>query len=149
MLFIFFQRFSEFSLLEEFNFVKMIEIDLPRMRSLSPHIDSPTPMSTLPAMTQLNLTNITEVEQPTLNTPPLNPTKTCEWKYESDFCGCKSVCGCKYINKVSLNLYVLISYNNNIILKLVLYYYKEEEEEKNDSNCLLLLLATCRPQGII
>lgn len=81
----------------------MMEIDLPRMRSLSPHIDTPPPINTMPAMTQLNLTNITEAEQPTLNTPPINTTKTCEWKYESDACGCKAVCGCKYINKVSLN----------------------------------------------
>lgn len=78
------------------------------MRSLSPHIDSPSPINTTPVMTQLNLTNITEAEQPTLNTPPLNTAKTGEWKYESDACGCKAVCGCKYINKVSVQIKIYL-----------------------------------------
>lgn len=77
-----------------------MEIDLPRMRSLSPHIDSPPPINTMPVMTQLNLTDITETEQNTLDTPLLNTTRACDWKYDSDTCGCKTVCGCKYINKV-------------------------------------------------
>lgn len=94
----------------------MMEIDLPRMRSLSPRVDSPPPINTMPAMTnvnQLNLTDVidqsTEIEQTTLNTPPMNTSKANEWKFESDACGCKMVCGCKYINKVSRTVSVYLT----------------------------------------
>lgn len=81
----------------------MMEIDLPRMRSLSPHFDSSPPMSSIPGMTNLNSPDICETTEPAQepSSSSKNDAKNCDWKYESDVCGCKTVCGCKYINKVS------------------------------------------------
>lgn len=97
----------------------MMEIDLPRMQSLSPHFDSPTPMDSMPGMTQLDLTDVSSLTDITLTDvspstePELEPDpscysvdnmKNCDWKLDTGICGCKYInksgCGCKYINKV-------------------------------------------------
>lgn len=77
----------------------MLEIDLPRMQSLSPQFDS-SPLDSIPGMTNFNLSDITETPEPDPSSSSLEVTKTCDWKYESEMCGCKTSCGCKYINKV-------------------------------------------------
>lgn len=93
----------------------MMEIDLPRMQSLSPHFDSPSPLNQpLPGMTQLDLTDITLTDVSPPTEPDFEPdpsfcsvdnTNNCDWKLDTGICGCKylnkSGCGCKYINKVS------------------------------------------------
>lgn len=90
----------------------MMEIDLPRMQSLSPQFDSPS-MDTIPGMT--TLTDIPSSMVPE-SQPEIDPSNcsigkanNCEWKFDSEICGCKytnkSGCGCKYINKVSVPIY--------------------------------------------
>lgn len=84
----------------------MIEIDLPRMQSLSPQLDSPPPIETMQALTNLN--TAADIEPIAINpsSSSMNPAKNCEWTNESEICGCryenKSGCGCKYINKVCM-----------------------------------------------
>lgn len=88
----------------------MMEIDLPRMQSLSPQFDSSESTDSESGMTNLSLRDI-PTPTPMVHTPTteLNPSSTsmtdaknCDWTYGTDFCGCaKSNCGCKYINKVS------------------------------------------------
>lgn len=87
----------------------MMEIDLPRMQSLSPQFDSSS-MDTISGMT--NLTEIplsTELQPQTQSHPSSSSVEkpnNCDWKFDSEICGCKytnkSGCGCKYINKVSV-----------------------------------------------
>lgn len=79
----------------------MMEIDLPRMRSLSPHFDSSQSVDSMTGMTNLNFTDVTESTKAEPLRSPINESKNCDWKYVTDVCGCKSICGCKYINKVS------------------------------------------------
>lgn len=89
----------------------MMEIDLPRMQSLSPQFDSSESTDSESGMTNLSLRDI-PTPTPMVHTPTteLNPSSTsmtdaknCDWTYGTDFCGCaKSNCGCKYINKVSI-----------------------------------------------
>lgn len=88
------------------------------MRSLSPHFDSTPPTESLPGMT-----NLSEINEPTEPDPePTNSltdgTKGCDWKYDSDVCGCKSVCGCKYINKVSPHLIPLSQVNDVFLSRM-------------------------------
>lgn len=71
----------------------MLEIDLPRMESLSPQLNSPT---------------INDDDMRTLSYKALSPIPQDigdETTVTTDLCGCryknKSTCGCKYINKVS------------------------------------------------
>ncbi|XP_031620894.1 segmentation protein cap'n'collar isoform X2 [Contarinia nasturtii] len=79
----------------------MMEVDLPRMQSLSPHFDSPATID-IPGMT--NLTEMMLPAEPELNPSnfSMEDTKNGDWKFETGICGCnKSGCGCKYINKES------------------------------------------------
>lgn len=86
----------------------MMEIDLPRMQSLSPQFDSPS-MDTIPGMTTLTDIQSSMGSEPQPEPDPSNcsiKANNCEWKFDSEICGCKytnkSGCGCKYINKVSV-----------------------------------------------
>lgn len=92
-----------------------MEIDLPRMQSLSPRFDSSESIDSEPEMTSLSLRDIptpTPTHTPTTVEPDsssltMDDAKNCDWKYGSDFCGCNKsgCCGCKYINKVSSLVY--------------------------------------------
>lgn len=84
-----------------------MEIDLPRMQSLSPHFDSSLDGRDYPNITNLGLTDVSsciaEPEPEPISDPTTSSTddaKICDWS--SDICGCKPGCGCKYINKVSV-----------------------------------------------
>lgn len=90
-----------------------MEIDLPRMQSLSPHFDSP-PMDTIAGMT--DLTDVSSPIEPDPQPPQQQPSScsmekanNCDWTTDSTLCGCKyenkSGCGCKYINKVSVSVF--------------------------------------------
>lgn len=81
----------------------MMEIDLPRMQSLSPQLDSPPPIESVKGMTNPNLSDLmTSSKEPSSSS--CDTAKNCDWKFVSELCGCKytnkSGCGCKYINKV-------------------------------------------------
>lgn len=80
-----------------------MEIDLPRMQSLSPQLDSPPPIDTIQGMTKLSPADIEPITTNTSNSS-MNQVKSSEWNNE--ICGCKyenkSGCGCKYINKVCM-----------------------------------------------
>lgn len=97
---------------------QIMEIDLPRMQSLSPHFDTSSPINSIPGMT-----NLTDIIPSTQSTPTSQPepepqsnsfsfsndiAKNCDWKLDTEICGCKyerkSGCGCKYINKVSVSV---------------------------------------------
>lgn len=99
----------------------MLEIDLPRMQSLSPQLDSPPPTNApVQGMTNLNLTDIEPITTVHTSSSSINQAKNCEWNNnETEICGCKytnkSGCGCKYINKVCVWLIcsVRIWYHKN------------------------------------
>lgn len=83
-----------------------MEIDLPRMQSLSPHFDATADGRDCPSITDLGLTDVSsymiepEIEPvPDPSNSSMDDAKSCDWN--SDICGCKPGCGCKYINKVS------------------------------------------------
>lgn len=78
----------------------MMEIDLPRMQSLSPPLDSPPPIDPI---TDLNDVDVFGAMPATSDSLPSRAP--CDTGHDSDLCGCrlhgKSDCGCRYINQVS------------------------------------------------
>lgn len=104
----------------------MLEIDLPRMQSLSPQFDS-SPLDSIPGVTNFNLNDITETPEPDPDPScsSLEVTKTCDWTYESGTCGCKTSCGCKYINKVRF------IYKFQSMFTIMCFSFENVREKKN------------------
>lgn len=95
-----------------------MEVDLPRMQSLSPHFDTPA-TTDMSAMTNLtDFVPFSELEpepKPVLQTSPesipssfsMEDAKNGDWNFF--ICGCnRSGCGCKYINKVSDSVFHIV-----------------------------------------
>lgn len=77
-----------------------MEIDLPRMQSLSPQLDSPIPIESLKGMTNLSISDKMPAMNCTSNSS-LDQSKNCDWELSGCKYTNKSGCGCKYINQVS------------------------------------------------
>lgn len=82
----------------------MMDIDLPRMQSLSPPLDSPPSMDPFTDLTNVDAL----VDMPSLKDSS-NAADTCDIGTvcnDMDLCGCKLLgkldCGCRYINQVGL-----------------------------------------------
>lgn len=78
----------------------MMEIDLPRMQSLSPPLDSPSSID--PNTDIAGMDVFGDVPAIADSLPPPGP---CDANRDLDLCGCrlhgKTDCGCRYINQVS------------------------------------------------
>lgn len=107
----------------------MLEIDLPRMQSLSPHLDSPPPIDTFEAISSMSMTSLPRTS-PSTSLPMPMATKSCGCTYDTEICDEKyksrSGCGCKYINKVSWLLFICILYEWN-------YEYVKNQKKKRHS----------------
>lgn len=106
----------------------MMEIDLPRMESLSPKLDSPLTSEDsrecTMIMEQTNLPNdvINTTDNNQCFNTEVNSNNFCNCKYEN-----KVTCGCKFINKVCITKQVKLFYTEKFFYHseyiLFIYYF--------------------------